>query len=73
MNIQLFLREYSDTHSATLGRRIFGYVIGAIIVGLAVAAILGAVPAWLFWVVVVVELLVDIVLTRRWMREDSAS
>ncbi|WFR83879.1 hypothetical protein [Arthrobacter sp. Y-9] len=71
MTIQHFLREYSETHSATAARRVVGYAIGAMILGLAVCAILGVIPAWLFWVVAGAELITDVVLTRGWMREDA--
>ncbi|KQQ88821.1 hypothetical protein OVA06_01800 [Pseudarthrobacter sp. SL88] len=66
-------REAAEARRATQGRRLYGYVSAAIIVVLILAVIFWSLPLWLFIVIVVAGIALDIVLLRKWVAEDLLS
>ncbi len=65
-----YLREAAEARRATSGRRLYGYISAAIIVLLMLAVIFWNLPLWLFFVVVVGSIALDVVLIRKWINED---
>lgn len=65
-----YLRESAEARQATNGRRLYGYISAAIIVLLPLAVIFWSIPLWLFFVIVVASVALDIVLIRKWINED---
>lgn len=66
-------REAAEARRATQGRRMYGYVSAAIIVVLILAVIFWSLPLWLFIVIVLAGIALDIVLLRKWVAEDLLS
>ncbi|WP_426978248.1 hypothetical protein ACQCSU_03210 [Pseudarthrobacter sp. O4] len=66
-----YFRERQEALGATPGRRIYNYASGAVI--LVVMALVFAVlaPAWIFWIAFAVSCVLDVFLTRKWIREDA--
>lgn len=66
-------REAAEARRATRGRRMYGYISAAIIVVLILAVIFWSLPLWLFIVIVVAGIALDIILLRKWVNEDLLS
>ena len=68
-----YFREAAEARQATSGRRMYGYVAAAIIVLLGLGVIFGGIPLWLFFVVLVASFALDVILIRKWIKEDLLS
>lgn len=67
----IYFRERQDALGATPGRRIYNYASGAVILVFMAVVIAGLAPLWIFWIAFPVSLVLDVFLTRRWIREDA--
>ncbi len=66
-----YLRERQEALDATTGRRIYNYVSGLLVLAAMAAVFAGIAPIWAAWAVLVVSCLLDVLLTRKWVREDA--
>jgi hypothetical protein len=64
-------RETSEARNATPGRRIYNYVSVALQLAVGVWVFTTLAPAWIFVVAVAILWVLDIFLTRKWVREDA--
>ncbi|WP_138416240.1 hypothetical protein [Sinomonas gamaensis] len=72
MKLLHLLREWRDARNATLPRRVYGYASALCLLGLLALTSLAGVPLWLFWTVLLADLVLDTALVRRWMTRDLA-
>ncbi len=66
-----FFREAQEARLATPGRRIYNYASGAVILGVVALVFANLAPLWIFWIAFPVSLVLDVFLTRKWIREDA--
>lgn len=65
------VRERQEALEASLGRRIYNYASGAVILVLMALVFTGLAPQGIFWIVFPTSLVLDVFLTRKWIREDA--
>lgn len=66
-----YFRETQEARIATPGRRIYNYASAAVILLVTALVFAGLVPLWIFWIAFPVSLVLDALLTRKWIREDA--
>jgi membrane protein implicated in regulation of membrane protease activity len=66
-----YFRETQEARIATPGRRIYNYASGGVILVVTAFVFGGLVPLWIFWIAFPVSLVLDALLTRKWVREDA--
>ena len=66
-----YFRETQEARIATPGRRIYNYASGAVILLVMALVFANLAPLWIFWIAFPVSLIMDIFLTRKWIREDA--
>ena len=66
-----YVRERQEALAASSGRRIYNYASGAVVLVLMVLVFAGLAPQGIFWIVFPVSLVLDVFLTRKWIREDA--
>ncbi|NKR10612.1 MULTISPECIES: hypothetical protein [unclassified Paenarthrobacter] len=66
-----YFRETQEARIATPGRRIYNYTSAGVILVVMVLVFAGLTPLWLFWVAFPMSLVLDALLTRKWVREDA--
>ena len=70
-SLLIYLRERQEALGATPGRKIHNFASGAMILVIMGLAFSGFVPLWAFWIAFPASLVLDLVLTRRWVGEDA--
>ena len=66
-----YFRETQEARIATPGRRFYNYVSAAVILIVMALVFTGLVPLWIFWIAFPMSLVLDALLTRKWVREDA--
>lgn len=66
-----YFRETQEARAATPGRRVYNYASAGLILVVMALVFAGLVPLWIFWIAFPVSLVLDALLTRRWIREDA--
>lgn len=66
-----YIRERQEALGATSGRRIYNYASGAVILAVMALVFAGLAPTWIAWSAFVVSVVLDVFLTRTWIREDA--
>lgn len=66
-----YFRETQEARIATPGRRFYNYVSAAVILMVMAMVFAGLVPLWIFWIAFPMSLVLDALLTRKWVREDA--
>ncbi|UEL29448.1 hypothetical protein [Pseudarthrobacter sp. L1SW] len=66
-----YFRETQEARIATPGRRFYNYVSAAVILIVMALVFAGLVPLWIFWIAFPMSLVLDALLTRKWVREDA--
>ena len=66
-----YVRERQEALEASSGRRIYNYASGAVILVLMALVFAGLAPQGIFWIIFPVSLVLDVFLTRKWIREDA--
>ncbi|BCW68925.1 hypothetical protein NicSoilB4_36880 (plasmid) [Arthrobacter sp. NicSoilB4] len=69
--MRTYFRERQEALGATRGRRIYNYASGAVVLVLMALVFAGLAPQGIFWIVFPASLLLDVYLTRKWIREDA--
>ncbi len=64
-------REAQEARIATSGRRIYNYASGAVVLVVMALVFANLAPLWIFWIAFPVSLVLDVILTRKWIREDA--
>lgn len=65
-----YIREAAEARRATTGRRAYGYITAGIIILLMLTVVLWQMPLWLFFAIVAVSVVIDIILVRKWINDD---
>ena len=68
-----YFRESQEARMATRGRRIYNYGSGAVILAIMAIVIAGLAPVWISWTAFAVSFMLDVFLTRAWIRADALS
>ena len=66
-----YFREAQESRIATPGRRIYNYASGAAVLVAMALVFANLAPLWIFWITFPMSLVLDVVLTRTWIREDA--
>jgi hypothetical protein len=66
-----YFREMQVARFATRGRRTYGYVSAGIVIVVMGLVVAGSAPFWIFWAAFVASCVLDVVLTRIWVRDDA--
>jgi membrane protein implicated in regulation of membrane protease activity len=66
-----YFRERQEALNATPGRRIYNFVSAAVILAVMAGVFAGLAPLWMFWIAFPVSVVLDVFLTRKWIREDA--
>lgn len=66
-----YIRERQEALGASPGRRIYNYASGAVILVVMALVFAGLAPLWIFWIAFPVSLVLDVFLTRKWIKEDA--
>lgn len=66
-----YFRETQEARFATSARRIYGYVSAGLVVTAAACVFAAIAPEWISWTVLAVSCVLDVFLTRTWIREDA--
>ena len=66
-----YFRETQDARIATPGRRIYNYASAGVILVVMALVFAGLVPLWIFWIAFPMSVVLDALMTRRWIREDA--
>ncbi|NYD77613.1 hypothetical protein [Arthrobacter cupressi] len=66
-----YFRERQQALEVNPQRRAIGYVSGAVVVALMVLVFVGIIPQWIFWAAFAASCVLDITLTRKWVRDDA--
>jgi hypothetical protein len=66
-----YIRERQEALGATPGRRIYNYASGALVLAVMALVIAGLAPIWISWATLVASCVLDVFLTRKWIREDA--
>lgn len=66
-----YFRETQEARIATPARRIYNYASGAVILVVMALVFANLVPLWIFWIAFPVSIVLDIFLTRKWVRQDA--
>lgn len=66
-----YFRERQEALDATSGRRIYNYASGAVVLGVMALVFAGVAPVWVSWATLIASCILDVLLTRKWIREDA--
>ncbi|MEC5193241.1 MULTISPECIES: hypothetical protein [unclassified Arthrobacter] len=66
-----YFREMQEARFATRGRRTYGYVSAGIVIAVMGLVFAGPAPLWIFWATFAASCVLDVVLTRKWIRDDA--
>lgn len=66
-----YFRERQESLAASPVRRIYNYASGAVVLIVMAVVFVGSAPLWFFWIIFPLSLILDIFLTRKWIREDA--
>jgi membrane protein implicated in regulation of membrane protease activity len=66
-----YIRERQEALGATPGRRIYNYASGAVILAVMALVFANLAPLWIFWIAFPVSIVLDVFLTRKWIRDDA--
>lgn len=66
-----YIRERQEALGAAPGRRIYNYASGAVILATIALVLSGLAPIWIFWATFAASCVLDVFLTRTWIRNDA--
>lgn len=65
-----YFRERQEALNATPGRRIYNFVSAAVVLAVMALVFAGVAPVWVSWATFAASVILDVLLTRKWIRED---